>query len=29
MLVRDAEWVEVTGGGSTPTPEALVWEDNV
>ena len=24
---KDATWTEVTGGGSTPTPEALVWED--
>jgi len=25
---QDANWTEVTGGGgSTPTPEALVWED--
>ena len=26
---QDAEWTEVTGGGSTPTPEALVWEDKL
>ena len=24
---QDEAWTEVTGGGSTPTPEALVWED--
>ena len=24
---KDADWSEVTGGGSTPTPEDLVWED--
>jgi microcystin-dependent protein len=26
---QDATWTEVTGGGSTPTPEALVWEDKL
>ena len=26
---KDAEWTEVTGGGSTPTPEALVWENKL
>ena len=24
---QDATWTEVEGGGSTPTPEALVWEN--
>jgi hypothetical protein len=26
---QDGDWSEVTGGGSTPTPEALVWEDEL
>ena len=26
---QDEAWTEVTGGGSTPTPEALVWENKL